>query len=76
MSTVTRWPSEPRRRWGLVPLTDAELRDVVKNEEMAEFLLSVQDPVAMAAHLNNFTGAEKLAEVKKIAAYKKEVFRD
>ncbi|RAJ47920.1 uncharacterized protein DUF4157 [Streptomyces sp. PsTaAH-130] len=59
---------------GLVPLTEAELRDAVRNEEMAEFLLSVQDPVAMAAHLNRFTGMEKVNEAKKIAEYKKTVF--
>lgn len=60
----------------LVPLTENEFREVVKNEEMAEFLLKVQDPVALAAHISQFQGMQKVEEAKKIAGYKKEVFKD
>ncbi|MEG3627515.1 eCIS core domain-containing protein [Streptomyces poriticola] len=61
---------------GLAPLTESEFRDVVKKEEMADFLLQVQDPVAMAAHMNRFQGPQKLEQARKIAGYKKELFQD
>ncbi|MBG0855018.1 DUF4157 domain-containing protein [Streptomyces spinoverrucosus] len=60
----------------LVPLTENELRDVIKNEEMAEYLLKVQDPAAMASHLSQFQGPAKMEEVKKITGYRKAVFPD
>jgi len=43
---------------------------------MAEYLLKIQDPVAMAAHIGQFTGPKRLEEAMKIAGYKKAVFQD
>ncbi|MEU5311222.1 DUF4157 domain-containing protein [Streptomyces sp. NPDC021562] len=59
---------------GIVALTEAEFREVVRNEEMAEFLLSVQDPIAMAAHLSRFQGAEKLAEARRITSLRNQMY--
>ncbi|MBP5910845.1 hypothetical protein F3K40_45205 [Streptomyces sp. LBUM 1478] len=61
-----------RRR---VPLTDAEFREVVKKEEMAEFLLNFANPDFMKEHMTKFAGVEKLTEAKRIAEMKKK-FQD
>ncbi|KUN81111.1 hypothetical protein AQJ66_24405 [Streptomyces bungoensis] len=58
----------------LAPLTEGEFREVVKKEEMAEFLLKVQDPMAMAQHMSSIEPARKLAEAQKIVAYKKAMY--
>ncbi|WEH13449.1 DUF4157 domain-containing protein [Streptomyces sp. VNUA24] len=58
-----------------VPLTDAEFREVVKKEEMAEFLLNFANPDFMKEHMTKFAGAERLAEVKRITEMKKK-FQD
>ncbi|HWU10678.1 MAG TPA: DUF4157 domain-containing protein [Streptomyces sp.] len=62
---------------GLVPLTESEFRDVVRNEETAEFLLSVQEPVAMAAHLQKFPiGPQRTAEAMRIMKLRKATFQN
>lgn len=61
---------------GVVPLTASEFRDVVAREEIAEFLLSVQDPIAMGAHLQNFAGPQKAAEAKRIMDLRKATFQN
>ncbi|MEU1089460.1 DUF4157 domain-containing protein [Streptomyces sp. NPDC005892] len=58
----------------LVPLTEGEFREVVKKEEMAEFLLKVQDPAGKAEHMNSIEPSKKMDEVRKILAYNKAVF--
>lgn len=57
-----------------VPLTEDEFRAAVNREEMAEFLLQLQDPVTLAAHMSQFEGAEKKEEAMKIMKYRKDVF--
>ncbi|WP_405832756.1 DUF4157 domain-containing protein [Streptomyces sp. NBC_01176] len=61
---------------GVAPLTEGEFREAVKKEEMAEYLLKVQDPAAMAAHMSQFEGGKKKDEAMKILAYKRSVFQD
>ena len=58
----------------LAPLTEGEFREVVKKEEMAEFLLKVQDPAARAQHMSSIEPSKKLAEAQKILAYNKAVY--
>jgi hypothetical protein len=58
-----------------VPLTDAEFREVVKKEEMAEFLLNFANPEFMGKHMAKFAGLEKVTEAKRIAEMKKK-FQD
>ncbi|MFE1879841.1 eCIS core domain-containing protein [Streptomyces diastatochromogenes] len=60
---------------GVSPMTEEEFREAVKTEEMAEYLLKIQDPSALVAHMNQFQGAQKVEEAKKIAAYKAAVFK-
>ncbi|MFD1271883.1 hypothetical protein ACFQ51_07315 [Streptomyces kaempferi] len=43
----------------MAPLTENEFREAVKKEEMAEYLLEVQDPAAMAAHMSQFEGERR-----------------
>ncbi|MDT0489835.1 eCIS core domain-containing protein [Streptomyces sp. NPDC012600] len=60
---------------GVTPLTESEFRDVVRREETAEFLLSVQDPVAMTAYLQNFPlGPERVKEAGRIIALRRDMF--
>ncbi|WP_225446851.1 DUF4157 domain-containing protein [Streptacidiphilus sp. PB12-B1b] len=61
---------------GMVRLTEPELREAAAKEEMAEFLLSVQDPAAMAAHLSRFEGPAKAEEIRKILGYKAAVYAE
>ncbi|MET8289340.1 DUF4157 domain-containing protein [Streptomyces sp. NPDC051639] len=61
---------------GVAPLTENEFREAVKKEEMAEYLLEVQDPAAMAAHMSQFEGGKKKDEAMKILGYKRSVFQD
>ncbi|MGW2279944.1 eCIS core domain-containing protein [Streptomyces sp. NPDC001770] len=58
----------------LAPLTEGEFREVVKKEEMAEFLLKVQDPAGKAQHMSSIEPSKKLAEAQKILAYSKAVY--
>ncbi|MDX3517697.1 DUF4157 domain-containing protein [Streptomyces scabiei] len=58
-----------------VPLTDAEFREVVKKEEMAEFLLNFANPEFMREHMAKFAGMDKVTEAKRIAEMKKK-FQD
>ncbi|GAQ60574.1 eCIS core domain-containing protein [Streptomyces scabiei] len=58
-----------------VPLTDAEFREVVKKEEMAEFLLNFANPEFMKEHMAKFAGMDKVTEAKRIAEMKKK-FQD
>ncbi|MFD8423311.1 DUF4157 domain-containing protein [Streptomyces sp. NPDC059466] len=61
---------------GVAPLTESEFREAVKKEEMAEYLLKVQDPAALAAHMSQFEAGKKKEEAMKILGYKKSVFQD
>ncbi|WP_234365443.1 DUF4157 domain-containing protein [Streptomyces sp. RTd22] len=58
----------------IIPLTEEELREAAKKEEMAEYLLEANK--SLAAHMQKFQGADKLAEAKKMAEYKSKVFKD
>ena len=57
----------------VILLTEEELREAAKKEEMAEYLLEANKSIA--AHMQKFQGADKLAEAKKIAEYKSKVFK-
>ncbi|MGW3632573.1 eCIS core domain-containing protein [Streptomyces sp. NPDC005122] len=61
---------------GVAPLTENEFREAVKKEEMAEYLLKVQDPAAMVAHMSQFEGGKKKDEAMKILGYKRSVYQD
>ncbi|MEV7322555.1 DUF4157 domain-containing protein [Streptomyces sp. NPDC093970] len=63
-------------REGISPLTEEELRAVVKKEEMAEFLLSVQETDALATYLGQFQGPAKVAEMKRIMALRASELKD
>ena len=54
-------------------LTEDEFQTVVKNEKMAEFLHSIQDTAALAAHMARFQGTDKGAEAQRIAKMKKDL---
>ncbi|WP_216587383.1 eCIS core domain-containing protein [Streptomyces brasiliscabiei] len=58
----------------LTPLTEGEFREVVKKEEMAEFLLKLQDPMTRAEHMNSIEPSQRGAEMQKMLAYKKAVY--
>ncbi|QFQ98315.1 DUF4157 domain-containing protein [Streptomyces phaeolivaceus] len=58
----------------LTPLTEGEFREVVKKEEMAEFLLKMQDPADKAQHMSAIEPSKKMAEVQKLFAYNKAVY--
>lgn len=62
---------------GLVPLTEDQFRQAIQKEEMAEFLLKIQDPEALREHMKQFTTiAEKGAEARRIAEQKRAFYQD
>jgi hypothetical protein len=71
---IERWDGMPSR---LSLLTEQELRDAVRHEELAEFLLSVQDPAAMAAHVSQFSDIEeRKAEAMRILDLRRSFYAD
>ena len=60
-----------RHTQGVTMLTEEEFRAAVEKEKMAEFLHSIQDTVALAAHMAGFQGADKVKEAKRIAEARK-----
>ncbi|MFG2641562.1 DUF4765 family protein [Streptomyces sp. NPDC048370] len=56
---------------GLTMLTEGEFREAVRKEEMAEFLLRMENQSELLAHMAQFAGAEKINEVKRMQEFRK-----
>jgi hypothetical protein len=59
-----------------IVFTEDEFREAVRKEQVAEYLVNLQTPDAVAAHLKQFAGEDLAAERGKYRTYMQEVLEE